>query len=152
MKIIRARVGERNDVPDVYQEVCIAIWQGISSLKNRSSSLDWDSSVKAWMTQVARNKCADYWRSKQRRDVPHCDEEMKQFGDEISLAEFNLGELYMEADEAIAELSPIYREVVELHYKQRWSIAEIALEKNLPDGTVKWRLHEARKQLREYFA
>ena len=50
----------------------------------------------------------------------------------------------------MAELSPIYREVIELHDIQEWSIAEIAEAKDVPEGTVKWRLHEGRKKLRAY--
>ena len=45
-------------------------------------------------------------------------------------------------------LSPGYREPVVLHYFQGFSIAEISCWMNLPEGTVKRRLHDARQKLK----
>ena len=72
--------------------------------------------------------------------------------DALNLTEIDLDALRQEVREAIANLPPIYREVVELHHLQSWSIREIAAEKNLKTGTVKRRLHDARNRLRRHFA
>ena len=112
------------------------------------------------MSGIARKKCADYRRSAQRRLTPIRDEALAPLVDALNLTEVNLDALTeieldalrQEVREAVADLSPIYREVTELHYFKPWSIREIAEEKNLPEGTVKRRLYEARNQLRRCFA
>lgn len=38
-----------------------------------------------------------------------------------------------------------------LHYLEDFKISEIAAMLRIPQGTVKWRLHKARKQLRIEF-
>ena len=60
--------------------------------------------------------------------------------------------LRLELWEAVSNLPPIYREAIELHFLKGWSIREIAEEKNLPQGTVLSRIHEAKNRLRERFA
>ena len=149
LKIIRSEIRNSNDVPDVYQEVRIAIWKGIGSV-TRFGLLDWGDSVKAWVKKVARNKCADLRRSKQSREVPHSEAEVAQFLFGRSRDKFEQEELAAKLDDAIAELPLIYREVVEL-YRDGWKIDEIAATKKLPVGTVKWRLHEVWKKLRASF-
>jgi RNA polymerase sigma-70 factor, ECF subfamily len=47
------------------------------------------------------------------------------------------------------ELSPNHRAVLVLHYGQEYSIQEIAAILGCPEGTVKSRLHHARKLLKE---
>ena len=73
------------------------------------------------------------------------------FGLEAAWIKFKREELNTKRHDAIAELSPIYGEAVELHYLYGWKIDEIAAAENLPEGTIKWRLHEARKKLRASF-
>jgi DNA-binding MarR family transcriptional regulator len=49
----------------------------------------------------------------------------------------------------IAYLTKTQREIVILHYYDRLKQSEIAKRLNLPTGTVKWHLHEARNSLKE---
>ena len=160
LTIVRSKVSHPDDVPDVYQEVCIAIWKNIGSFNQYGdgSPEAWVMSLEAWVMQIARHKCVDHSRSKENREVPHSDGAIAQVMDETSLAKFNMGETEyhstvtrIELDEVIEQLPLIYREVVELFHREGKSISEIASEKNLPKGTVKRRLHEARKKLCEYF-
>ncbi|MFC1597259.1 RNA polymerase sigma factor, partial [Planctomycetota bacterium] len=51
-------------------------------------------------------------------------------------------------DHAVKRLSPPLRHVVLLHYVEEFSIEEVADILGIPRGTVKSRLHNARKQLR----
>lgn len=57
---------------------------------------------------------------------------------------------------ALAQVSPIGRQAAELYYFEQRSQAQIAHLLNVPEGTVKRRLHDARAQLRDillgYFA
>ena len=142
-------VGKSNDAADIFQEVCSAIWRGIRKIKQLDPR-GWDASVQSWIRAIVHNKCVDYSRSKQRREVPHSDEEIQQLIDEGSLTESNLGEPAVKLADGMAKLEPIYREVIELHDIQGWKISEIAKKIGVPEGTVKWRLHEGRKTLRKH--
>jgi RNA polymerase sigma-70 factor (ECF subfamily) len=51
--------------------------------------------------------------------------------------------------DALAQLPPEQRGAVVLRYYLGFSEAEIAGELDCPPGTVKWRLHAARKRLRD---
>ena len=49
----------------------------------------------------------------------------------------------------IAFLSKIQREIIIMHYFQNLKQSEIAERLNIPLGTVKWHLHDARKNIKE---
>lgn len=53
---------------------------------------------------------------------------------------------------ALRTLSPELQIVIELHYWEELTTAEIAEVTDTPSGTVKWRLSEARKRLRDALA
>ena len=139
--IINKEIGNTADAPDVLQEIHLAIWKSIDSFKEGRS-------LKAWVAGIARNKCADYRRAAQRRLTPFPDDALVPLVNALNLTEIDSDALRREVREAVADLPPIYREVVELHYLESWSISKIAERKNLPQGTVKRRLHEARNRLR----
>lgn len=54
--------------------------------------------------------------------------------------------------EALRQLSPDHREVFMLHYLEDFSVEEIAQATGTQPGTVKSRLHYARKELRKQLA
>ncbi len=150
--IISGEIGNTADAPDVLQEIHLAIWRSIGSFEEGRS-------LKAWMSGIARKKCADYRRSTQRRLTPFPDEALAPLVDALNLTEVDLDALteieldalWQEVRESVADLPPIYREVVELHYFKSWSIRKIVEEKNLKTGTVKRRLHDARNLIRRHF-
>lgn len=51
---------------------------------------------------------------------------------------------------AIARLTPILHETVVLRYYSALSVADIAEALAIPEGTVKFRLSEARRKIREF--
>jgi RNA polymerase sigma-70 factor (ECF subfamily) len=51
--------------------------------------------------------------------------------------------------DAMAKISPEQRAAIVMHYYLDFSIAEISQKTDSPQGTIKWRLHAARKRLRE---
>ncbi len=63
-------------------------------------------------------------------------------------AEVESAELRQTIWEALDSLSPEQRAVVVLRYYADYSEREVAAALNIPSGTVSWRLHNARRQLR----
>jgi RNA polymerase sigma factor (sigma-70 family) len=58
-------------------------------------------------------------------------------------------ETFIRLRREIARLSNIRREIVVMHYFQKLGLNEVAQKLNMPQGTVKWHLHDARNQIRE---
>ncbi|MCL2546018.1 MAG: sigma-70 family RNA polymerase sigma factor [Oscillospiraceae bacterium] len=89
------------------------------------------------------------------------DEEVK--GRSISLDEVNVpsgadftenlenDEDYLRLRRQISYLGKTQRDIVVMHYFDRLKQGEIAKRLKIPLGTVKWHLHDARKQIREGF-
>lgn len=60
-------------------------------------------------------------------------------------------ELYRSLREKIAMLSSIYRNVIILYYYDDLSTKDIAEKLAIPEGTVRWRLSEARKKIKKEY-
>jgi RNA polymerase sigma factor (sigma-70 family) len=76
--------------------------------------------------------------------------------DEVSVSmehdftvDFEKEEAYVRLRREISFLGKIRREIIVMHYFQKQKLNEIARKLNIPPGTVKWHLHEARNQLKE---
>ena len=54
-RYIRFRIANHADAEDVLQEVLLAAYRNVDTLKN-------DAQCKAWLIGIARNKCSDYFR------------------------------------------------------------------------------------------
>lgn len=59
------------------------------------------------------------------------------------------GETYKQLKREIAYLSSVQREIVVRHYFDRMKLEAIARELDIPLGTVKWHLYEAKNSLKE---
>ena len=64
-------------------------------------------------------------------------------------ADFERDEEYIRLRRKISYLGRIQREIVVMHYFQKLKQYEIAERLDLPLGTVKWHLHDARNQIKE---
>ena len=63
--------------------------------------------------------------------------------------DLELAESYKLLRREIAYLSKFQRQIVIMHYYQKMKISEIAEKLNIPSGTVKWHLFDAKKSLKE---
>ncbi|MCL1858414.1 MAG: sigma-70 family RNA polymerase sigma factor [Oscillospiraceae bacterium] len=62
--------------------------------------------------------------------------------------DFEKNEDYIRLRKEISYLGKIQREIIVMHYFQKLKLYEIAERLNIPLGTVKWHLHDARNQLK----
>lgn len=126
----------------------MAIWQSLRSRDPRKKV----RSLEAWIVTIARNKCADYWRTAEKAPVPFPDEVLLPLVDDINVMDDVREALLHAVREAISNLPPIYQEVIELHFFEGWPVRKIAEERQLKLGTVLSRIHEGKKRLRRHFA
>ena len=129
-----------DDAQDVLQETLLDAWLGIGRLRDPGK-------VRAWLLQVARNRCLDYHRKRRRLDLPMDDRELHTRIDRLSLVpRHNL--FAEEAVQALEQVPAPQAEIARLFYLEGLTISEIAERHRCPEGTVKRRLFDARDQLR----
>jgi len=133
--------GDHARAEDVVQETLLRAWQ------HPHVTDDSERSPQAWLFRVARNMIIDERRSSRfRHEVssPDGPDALERSGpDEVSAA---LDRLLI-AD-ALTHLSSEHRAVVRRSYYLGWTIAQIADDLQIAEGTVKSRLHYALHALR----
>jgi RNA polymerase sigma-70 factor (ECF subfamily) len=106
-----------------------------------------------WAYRVATNACLDELRRRKRRPVPLDDElhpEQPVEGGDPGHDEQVADRLAL--DEALASLTPEFREVIVLRDVAGLDYAAIAETTGLPPGTVRSRIARARGQLADHLA
>jgi RNA polymerase sigma-70 factor, ECF subfamily len=143
---------QAEDAKDVLQETLIAAARTLPDFRGASS-------VSTWLYTIARSFCV-----KKRRTSKFSPERLESLDDRvagaISVPDTRRGpeeevagrQLQVVLDEAIAELDPMYREVLILRDVEGLSAPEVAQVMGLSVEAVKSRLHRARLAVREKVA
>ncbi|MBQ5851861.1 MAG: RNA polymerase sigma factor [Lachnospiraceae bacterium] len=131
--ICKAILLYESDCCDVIQEALINAYNKLHTLRD-------DRYFKTWLFRILINQC-NTMRKKQKRRLN------MEYGilDNLQAEDRNYRELYNSID----TLKEDRRQAIILHYVNGYSIAEIADMLSVPIGTVKSRLHHARKELKE---
>jgi RNA polymerase sigma-70 factor (ECF subfamily) len=133
--------GDASRAEDVVQETLLRAWQHPEVID------DTERSPRAWLCTVARNLIIDERRSPKFRNVVASLDETtapeQPTRDEVDTA---LDRMLI-AD-AMANLSPEHRAVIERSYYRGWTTAQTAHDLGIAEGTVKSRLHYAVRALR----
>lgn len=138
LKYIRFRLPNDADYEDVYQETILTAYQRRDTLKN-------EAAFKAWLIAIARNKCADWFRAfRKTMEIPI------ETVDESQLAYGRYGRYLKEnVIDALESMRDQDKEILYLYYFRLFPQEDIAKRMNLPLGTVKSRLHAAKRRFRE---
>ena len=134
------------DAEEIFQDIWVAVWENIRSLREVSS-------FGAWLRKVAYTACRRYYTANSRTSVEilQSAEQLAETIDRDVLARFRETELRVAVTEAVHHLPEKVRTVAVLYYLEMWTIKEIATELGLAVGTVKTRLSQIRVLLREEF-
>ncbi len=128
------------DADDIVQETFIYAYYHWGALREKEK-------LSAWLCAIAKNKAARAVRIAGRTvSLDIIDDAMRVSSPESA---FLRREARMEIREKLYSLSEKYREAVMLYYFAEKSISEIAMLLEIPEGTVKFRLHEGRKKLKK---
>jgi RNA polymerase sigma-70 factor (ECF subfamily) len=126
---------------DLVQETFIAASRHLGGLRE-------DAKFGGWLFRIAHQKCIQRWR--QRREIP-CDE-VPEPPDELDDGPDDLlirREQETEFMNLLNQLPPPHRAVLLLHFVEDFPLEEIVRITETPLGTVKSRLHYAKKSLRQ---
>lgn len=140
---LRGIVGD--DADDVQQEVWLTVFRQLNDLADPGA-------FRTWLFRTTRNRAIDFLRKRKReRELidetpidsvptstePGTDDDAADVVDEAELAA------------ALMAMPPPQREVVMLRYRDGLTYQEIAQVINRPIGTVRTRLHHAKRRLQE---
>ena len=127
-----------DDVDDLINEVMWVVWCKADEFRG-------DAQVTTWILAIATFKSYRWQRQWQRQQLIF----NQTLTDAEPAIDTNTDELL---EYGMAHLSQDHREALELAYLYGYSCEEIAVIKECPIGTVKTRLHHARKRLRQLLA
>lgn len=134
------RCASIQDAQDTTQEILLRAWQMLTIREDLT-----DPERCLWV--VARNTLINHYRQRTRCTVGVPAEAVDPEDFEAGLlAQEELRRLHGE----VARLSRQQREIVVLHYFHRMTHEQIARTLSLPVGTVKWHLHQAKKELKQH--
>ena len=127
---------------DLLNEVFLDVWRHAGRFESRSS-------VSTWLMAIARNKALS---ARRRRTDAELDERIEctvtdpADNPQVVLEKKKQGELLRQA---LINLSPKHREIIDLVYYHEKSIDEVAQILEVPSATVKTRMFYARQRLAE---
>jgi RNA polymerase sigma-70 factor, ECF subfamily len=127
--------GER--VEDLLQEVWLAVWRGLPRLEDPLA-------FTTWLYRIARNRTFSLLRARRTAERPIEEALEVDTGPEPELSAANCEWIHAGLD----RLSPAHREVLLLRFVENLSYEEIARVTECQVGTVRSRLHHAKRALR----
>ncbi|MDL2082224.1 sigma-70 family RNA polymerase sigma factor [Streptomyces sp. GXMU-J15] len=140
-RYVRGMVGASHLADDLAQEAWVAVVRGLPRLRQPER-------FAAWMFTIARRTVTDHLRQTYKMPETAMEEATTVVADdELSGV---LTALQIEA--GLAALPPLEREVLVLFHLQDLPLATCAEVLGVPPGTVKSRLHRARRMLRNHLA
>jgi RNA polymerase sigma-70 factor, ECF subfamily len=136
-----ATTGSAADADDVCQDAFVAAMERIDDCREPDR-------FGGWLLQIVRNRARNHLRQRELRRGEPLDEEAA-FGGPSPASTLERNELRRRLEAALGQLTEAQREVVLLHDLEGWKHAEIGERLELPAGTVRSHLHQARRRLRE---
>lgn len=127
----------QSSAQDALQDSLIAIVKGINKLKDHRK-------FHAWIYQVTRNKCLDMIRKNQKHNNHSDIESIQEPSIEDGSRDSEIDMMSM-----ISQLPHKQKNIIHLFYYDGFNVIEIAQILNIPAGTIKSLLYDARQTLKQ---
>lgn len=137
-RIAYSYLRSKHDALEAIQEHTYRCYRGIRKVNEPAY-------IETWLVRVLINICLDMKR-KGQREIPSDDIEGN-----IPVSTDDANEMSLEVMEAIEQLSLAQQELIYLKYFQDRKNADIAHTLQVPEGTIKSRLHTALNKLKLWF-
>ena len=138
----------REDAEEVAQDAFIRAWHALGRFRGDSSFRTWVLRI-AWNRAISRRRGLAGWL---RRATPIDDVAEPAAVGDGQFAGMQNAELQAHVVSAIQALTPKLRDALLLVQSGEYQYDEIARMLGIPLGTVKWRVSEARRKVREKLA
>jgi len=146
MKHIRKLNGDEEIMEELFQNVFITVYYKVGTYKG-------EGSFSSWLSTVVSNEWKMYLRNLVKRHfIPNPEEELERMekrGRATMEETMEYREISRAVHEAIRDLPPHYKKVIEKAALEGKSYETIAEELDLTSGQVRSRLFRARKMLEE---
>ena len=139
-RFVYYKMASKSDAEDIIQEVAVAAFKNMGEIKNPEH-------FKAWLLKIARNKCNDFYRALAKRHEIALDEMTDRI---ISMSRYGVTETEIVRD-TLDNMADKDKQILFLYYFKNKPQAEIAQILNIPVGTVKSRLHTAKKNFKQAY-
>lgn len=142
--------GSRSEADDITQDAFLRAYNNIERFEGRSEFF-------TWLYRIALNRALNMRRDKRRRVTLSLDDPRLTLALEVDAAgdprrALELRETYTILLRAFDSLSPLLRTTLALTLLQGLSYREAAVVLESTEGTIAWRVHEARRQMRDRMA
>lgn len=138
--------GSRAEADDVTQDVFLRAWENLGDFEGRSAFF-------TWIYRIALNRSLQCRAARRARPMVDFSDPRVLFAVAVDASgaphrALELREAYARLVCAFDQLSPLLRSTVALTTLQGMSYPEAAAVMNSTEGTIGWRMHEAKLQLR----
>lgn len=138
-KTAKSILKNEDDVYDALQEALISIYQNFDKLENKNF-------FSTWGTRIVINKCYDLLRkNKKMENNIYIDDEMINCDLQYDNKKDNEK---IEFDDILKFLSKEQKIITTLYYYNEYSVREIAIMLEQPEGTIKYKLSKIRTELK----
>jgi RNA polymerase sigma-70 factor (ECF subfamily) len=148
-------VGNMEEAKELAQEVFVSVFESIKSLRD-------EAKFEGWLKQITVNHCRNRWKYLKRRHYFNTDsmddpvetedgDVTKSFADPSDTPDTAYEKKMVQEwiQKGLLRLKEDQRELIVLRHLQELSYDEMGKCLNLPEGTVKSKLHRARMDLKE---
>ena len=148
-------VGNMDEAKELAQEVFVSVFESIKSLRD-------EAKFDGWLKQITLNHCRNRWKYLKRRHYFNMEsmddpietedgEVTKSFADPSDTPDTVYEKKMVQEwiQKGLLRLKEDQRELIVLRHLQELSYDEMGKCLNLPEGTVKSKLHRARMDLKE---
>jgi len=131
----------RDEADDLSQEILFTAVRELPKLRD-------ESKLEPWLWGIAGNVTKSFRRTMGKQRAMYSYDVPEDLGYEEDYFD-DREEIYDSLRTKIAMLSSIYRDIIVLYYYDGLSTKQISEQLSIPEGTVTWRLSEARKKLKK---
>ena len=137
------RINDYDEAVDLTQEIFIKIYKSLGKFKG-------ESSMKTWVMSIAINHLNDFFRKKKKFNPAYFEEISREddYDEPGPVEEMDLEDT-IKVERALQKLKDWEREILTLYYMEGFQYEEISKLLNIPLGTVKSRLNNAKKSLKK---
>ena len=133
------------DAEDVSQEAFVRAWSTLERFRGEASFKTWLLTI-AWNRAISRRRTRMNWW---RRMAPLTDTLTAVASSDAPDGDLRSRELRAHIGRAIEALTPKLRDALLLAQSGEYAYNEIGAMLSIPEGTVKWRVSEARRKVRQ---
>jgi RNA polymerase sigma-70 factor (ECF subfamily) len=150
VRAARAALGGPDEAEDAAQDAFVAAWRGLDGFRGDAAVRTWLLAI-AWRTALSRRRSLRRWTERWRSGEGSNSAALDEVAADDPSPERTVidAEFRQAVRRVVSSLSPRLRDPLLLAASGACTMEEIATMLGTPVGTVKWRVSEARRLVRE---